>query len=205
MEVAWTDLTLWGEMEDGTITAPHFGMHPSATVVVPSLHGPHSAIHLWEALRYTELKPVRASLVARAECWGWSSAAARCAADSTGARLAMHLWSGRWSPVTWRAYLDAGVTESQSAAIRRSTYSGRPLGSQEFTRTLEKETTRSPAPQKHGPKKRTHKSENQGGIFLWCLVDHLSLVEPIRPGAPAIPNACRHPSGRLYGILERLF
>ena len=27
--------------------------------------------HLWEALRYTELKPVRASLVARAECWDW--------------------------------------------------------------------------------------------------------------------------------------
>jgi len=28
--------------------------------------------HLWEALRYAELNPVRASLVDRAECWGWS-------------------------------------------------------------------------------------------------------------------------------------
>jgi hypothetical protein len=34
--------------------------------------------HLWEALRYTELNPVRASLVAGAECWDWSSAAAHC-------------------------------------------------------------------------------------------------------------------------------
>jgi putative transposase len=39
--------------------------------------------HLWEALRYTELNPVRASLVTRAECWNWSSAAAHCGADAT--------------------------------------------------------------------------------------------------------------------------
>jgi hypothetical protein len=45
--------------------------------------------------------------------------------------------------------------------IRRSTYSGRPLGSQEFIRTLEKETKRRLAPQKRGPKKKTGKSEGQ--------------------------------------------
>jgi putative transposase len=122
--------------------------------------------HLWEALRYTELNPVRASLVTRAECWDGSSAAAHCGADSIGPRLAMHLWRGRWSAVTWRAYLDAGVTESQLAAIRRSTYSGRPLGSQEFTHTLEKETKRRLAPQKRGPKKKTDKSETQETFFF---------------------------------------
>jgi hypothetical protein len=37
----------------------------------------------------------------------------------------MHLWRGQWSAVTWRAYLDAGVTGSELAAISRSTYSGR--------------------------------------------------------------------------------
>jgi hypothetical protein len=36
-----------------------------------------------------------------------------------------------------------------------------PLGSQEFTRTLEKEIKRRLAPQKRGPKKKTAKSENQ--------------------------------------------
>jgi REP-associated tyrosine transposase len=122
--------------------------------------------HLWEALRYTELNPVRASLVGRAECWDWSSAAAHCVQDSTEAWLAMHLWRGRWSAVTWRAYLDAGVAESQLTAIRRSTYSGRPLGSQEFTRTLEKETKRRLAPQKRGPKKKTDTSENQKTFFF---------------------------------------
>jgi putative transposase len=117
--------------------------------------------HLWEALRYTELNPVRASLVTRAECWNWSSAAAHCGADGTEAWLAMPLWRARWSAIDWRMYLDAGVTESQLAAIRRSTYSGRPLGSQEFTTMLEKETKRRLTPQKPGPKKKSDKSEKQ--------------------------------------------
>jgi hypothetical protein len=116
---------------------------------------------LWEALRYTELNPVRASLVAGAERWDWSSAAAHCGQDSTEAWLAMNLWCDRWSAVTWRAYLDAGVAESQLTAIRRSTYSGRPLGSQEFTRTLEKETKRRLAPQKRGPRKKAGRNDNQ--------------------------------------------
>ena len=34
--------------------------------------------HLWEALRYTELNPVRAFLVTSAKDWPWSSAAAHC-------------------------------------------------------------------------------------------------------------------------------
>jgi hypothetical protein len=73
----------------------------------------------------------------------------------------MHLWRGRWAAADWRAYLDAGVTESQLTAIRRSTYSGRPLGSQEFINVLEKETKRRLAPQKRGPKKKADKSEKQ--------------------------------------------
>jgi putative transposase len=35
--------------------------------------------HLWKALRYTARNPVRAGLVAKAESWAWSSAAAHCA------------------------------------------------------------------------------------------------------------------------------
>ena len=73
----------------------------------------------------------------------------------------MPLWRAGWSAVDWRTYLDAGVTESQLAAIRRSTYSGRPLGSQEFTTMLEKETKRRLTPQKPGPKKKSDKSEKQ--------------------------------------------
>src|ERR1700677_2500428 len=34
--------------------------------------------HLWEALRYTELNPVRAGLVSGPECWPWASAGVHC-------------------------------------------------------------------------------------------------------------------------------
>jgi hypothetical protein len=34
--------------------------------------------HLWEALRYAELNPVRAGMVEASESWKWSSAAAHC-------------------------------------------------------------------------------------------------------------------------------
>jgi hypothetical protein len=58
-------------------------------------------------------------------------------------------------------YFGCPASSPQLGAIRRSTYSGRPLGSQEFTRMLEKETKRRLAPQKRGPKKKIDKSEDQ--------------------------------------------
>ena len=120
--------------------------------------------HLWEALRYTELNPVRASLVARPECWECSSAAAHCGVATAEAWLAMDLWRSRWSPDSWRAYLDAGECESKLAAIRRSTHTGRPLGSAEFTRGLEKEIKRRLVPQKPGPKRGPEPGESQGTL-----------------------------------------
>ena len=111
--------------------------------------------HLWEALRYTELNPVRAGLVTKAEDWNWSSAAAHCNGNQTAAWLAMQLWRDRWSPDAWRTFLGAGLSESKLTAIRRSTHSGRPLGSVEFTRALEEETKRRLSPKKRGPKKKS--------------------------------------------------
>jgi len=60
-----------------------------------------------------------------------------------------------------RAYLDEGVTDSKLAAIRHNSYSGRPLGSAEFTRALEKEPNAAWCPKKRGPKKKADKSDNQ--------------------------------------------
>ena len=55
----------------------------------------------------------------------------------------------------WRAYLQATQPESSRKAIRDSTFSGRPLGSVEFTRALEKQEHRSLIRQKPGPKTRS--------------------------------------------------
>jgi putative transposase len=118
--------------------------------------------HLWEALRYAELNPVRASLVTRAPDWPWSSAAVHCGTASVAPWLDMDFWGRRWSTDDWRAYLQAPQDESSLVAIRDSTYSGRPLGSPEFTRALEREADRPLTPQKRGPKRRPEPGSEQG-------------------------------------------
>ena len=37
-------------------------------------------------------------------------------------------WQDHWSEEAWREYLTVGEKESELAAIRRCTYTGRPLG-----------------------------------------------------------------------------
>src|SRR6201996_6900947 len=120
--------------------------------------------HLWEALRYTELNPVRASIVASAQDWPWSSAAAHCGTTSGGWWLSMDAWGRRWSSGDWHAYLQATQYESSLGAIRDSTYSGRPLGSPEFIRALERQAQRPLTRRKPGPKKRSE-SDQQQTIF----------------------------------------
>ena len=88
----------------------------------------------WEALRYTELNPVRAGLVADAGSWPWSSATAHLGQTSAEGFLDIEPWQHNWSATTWRAYLAAGETQSELAAIRHCTYTGRPMGTAEFIR-----------------------------------------------------------------------
>jgi hypothetical protein len=84
--------------------------------------------HLWEALRYTELNPVRASLGAESASWILSGAAAHCAAVPDSDCLAMELWQSQWNAASWRAFLEVKESGSELAAIRLSTHTGRPLG-----------------------------------------------------------------------------
>ena len=109
--------------------------------------------HLWEALRYTELNPVRAAIVARPECLALFECTRSLRQGGADSWLAMELWRSRWSPDSWREYLHAGESEAKLAAIRHNTHTGRPLGSAEFTRGLEKQTKRRLVPQKPGPKR----------------------------------------------------
>jgi putative transposase len=105
--------------------------------------------HLWEALRYVELNPVRAGMVADAAQWKWSSAAAHCAGVHDGG-LDMTRWQAHWNATAWRQYLAAGEPETAIDALRRSTHTGRPLGSPDFVSILEKSTSRLLAPRKAG-------------------------------------------------------
>jgi putative transposase len=111
---------------------------------------PLDRVHLWEALRYTELNPVRAGLTSEAEAWRWSSAAAHCGAEARNEILDLEVWRKDWIASAWREYLAVGETESKLTEIRRCTHTGRPLGSTEFVQTLEGSMKRRLSPQKGG-------------------------------------------------------
>jgi putative transposase len=110
--------------------------------------------HLWEALRYTELNPVRSGLVAKSTSWVWSSAAALCAAGSVPEWLALEPWQSHWTTESWESFLCATEDASALASIRLSTHTGRPLGIAEFVHALERSTQRPLAPQRRGRRLR---------------------------------------------------
>jgi putative transposase len=103
---------------------------------------PLDGTHLWVALRYAELNPVRAGLVSKADAWPWSSAAAHCGAGEPDHCLELATWSACWTKQSWREFLERGEAESDLEAVRQCTHTGRPLGSAEFIRELEGTTNR---------------------------------------------------------------
>jgi putative transposase len=94
--------------------------------------------HQWEALRYAELKPVRAGLAGTPSDWHWSSATAHVSGWDGSGLLDFSDWSQRWSPAGWREALDRGIADADLLQrIRESTRTGRPLGSEDFVVNLE--------------------------------------------------------------------
>lgn len=124
---------------------------------------PLDEAHLWEALRYTELNPVRARMVETAERWRWSSAAAHCHPQEV-TWLEMKLWRARWTATSWREYLTEGESHARLTALRRCTYSGRPLGAADFVAGLERSTLRLLAPRKGGRPKKSITDPRQNGL-----------------------------------------
>jgi putative transposase len=121
--------------------------------------------HLWEALRYTELNPLRARLVAEPDLWRWSSAAIHCGANADDDEyLALEMWRNRWTASAWRDYLGMGEMESTLAVIRQRTHTGRPLGSAEFIHGLERDTRRRLVQQKRGPREQIVTDRRQGEL-----------------------------------------
>lgn len=127
---------------------------------------PLDQTHLWQALRYTELNPVRAGLVVEAEAWTWSSAAFHCGARAAEGWMSMEEWQERWSVSSWREYLRAGGSESEIIAVRQCTHTGRPLGTEEFVHELEEAVKRPLAPQKGGRPAKMIDDKRQGELVF---------------------------------------
>jgi len=93
--------------------------------------------HLWLAMKYIELNPVRARLCRRPWRYAWSSAAAHTDADVGSDLLNLTWWYEQFSAAAWRKELAEGLTDEEAARIRVRTHTGRPLGSDGFLSKLE--------------------------------------------------------------------
>lgn len=105
--------------------------------------------HLWAAVRYVELNPVRAGLVGRAIDYPWSSAR-----DHAGLRESPLLDPGRPFPGPigdWATWLKAGLEDDTAQRLRANTSTGRPTGSDAFVRELESRLGRPLRPLKRAP------------------------------------------------------
>ena len=117
---------------------------------------PMDTAHFWTALRYVERNPVRAGLAAAPEHYAWSSAPAHCGfgggiGGGFGNILDLSLWRSAWTTESWREHVaDTANEDRETGDIRRGTYSGRPIGTVEFVRKLEKQLRRSLAPGRGG-------------------------------------------------------
>ena len=146
--------------------------------------------HLWTALAYVELNPVRAGIVRRAWRYPWSSAAGHVGAGFAGARAARRedasaegrgpdaapgtsnppaglldlvAWRKMLAPgVDWKQTLSAGLPKERVAELRADTRTGRPCGNAAFVRRLEGALGRRLHPLPGGrPRKRPGKARKR--------------------------------------------
>ena len=103
-------------------------------------------------------------MVAEADQYPWSSAAAHCAGGRPDAGLEMDPWQGAWGAARWREYLHAAGAGADAEAIRRSTHSGRPLGAADFVADLERELRRHLAAQRGGRRPKQRLDERQEAL-----------------------------------------
>ena len=91
--------------------------------------------HLWTAVRYIEMNPVRAGLIGRAELYDWSSAKAHCTGVASPYLAVSRPFPGpieNWS--NWLAEGDADIVKV--ATLRHNSRTGWPTGSPEFVARL---------------------------------------------------------------------
>jgi len=128
--------------------------------------------HAYQALCYVELNPVRAGLVKRAWDYAWSSAPLHCGraplggpqADAGADLLDVAAWRAQMPPRQWRDTLkEVARDKAAQEAIRRNTYTGRPLGADRFLSKVEHLIGRRVRPLPIGRQKGWRKNKHEGG------------------------------------------
>ena len=114
-----------------------------------------STVYLLTCMRYIELNPVRAGLVARPEDYRWSSYAANALGEDNWVISPHDEYAhlGQTLPQRWEAYralCDAELTAEALARIRNCTQSGTPMGSERFKAYIEQTLRRKVGGEKRG-------------------------------------------------------
>jgi putative transposase len=112
--------------------------------------------HLWAAVRYVEMNPVRAGVVNRPVEFKWSSATAHIFGRGDPLLSPSRPFPG---PITdWSRWLRTDHDRRQIQVLRRNTRTGLPTGSDLFVSELENRLGRSLKPDKRG--RRPRKSDS---------------------------------------------
>jgi putative transposase len=104
--------------------------------------------HLWTAVRYVELNPVKAGLVINPTDFPWSSARAHAGRVKDGLLALERPFPGVIQD--WNAWLLEGADDPRVEALRLNTSTGRPSGSPEFVSDLERRLGRAVRARSHG-------------------------------------------------------
>jgi putative transposase len=108
---------------------------------------PMDECHLYHAVKYVELNPVAARIVKQPQDYRWSSAATRLNKRFDELLGPKMIFAG----IDWISYWRDGMADQFAKQIDRHTRSGRPCGSNEFIRMLEKISGRDLFLKKPGP------------------------------------------------------
>jgi putative transposase len=113
---------------------------------------PLGAAHLYQALAYVDLNPVRAGLAVRAQDYPWSSARAHLGNTGATEWIGAAAWRQLGLAEDWAEILRREVDGDE---LRAATYAGLPYGEPEFIERLEQQTQRSLCRGTPGPKPKT--------------------------------------------------
>lgn len=100
---------------------------------------PLGASHLYQALAYVDLNPVRAGLAVRAQEYRWSSARAHLGEPGPDEWIDGEAWGRLGLAGDWAEILQREVAADE---LRAATYAGLPYGEPEFIERLEQQTQR---------------------------------------------------------------
>jgi putative transposase len=110
--------------------------------------------HLYHALSYVSLNPVRARLVERAQDWPWSSARAHLTGRPDGITTLAPAWA-RFGDMA--QMLGAEPDQSAFERLRRAEVTGRPVGGAAFVEALEARLGRPLKPKLPGRKRKVER------------------------------------------------